>query len=89
VATRDAEGQWLEPWSDGNLRTQLDPLWTPEKYTAAGDTRQEYDCEPVKQLKEFIAKHDGDIQVIEDACQAMRCTAELQRVIQEHFASKR
>ena len=89
VATRDAEGQRLEPWNDGNLRTQLDSLWTPGKYTAAGDTRQEDDGEPVKQLKGFIAKHDGDIQVIEDACQAMRCTAELQRVIQEHFASKR
>lgn len=87
VATRDAEGRWLDPWNDNNLRTRLDPLWTSAKDMA--DLSQENDSEPVKQLKEFIAKHDGNIQVIEDACDAMGCTSELQRVIDEHFASDR
>ena len=87
MATRDAEGRWLDPWNDNNLRTRLDPLWTSAKDMA--DLSQENDSEPVKQLKEFMAKHDGDIQVIEDACDAMGCTSELQRVIDEHFASDR
>jgi hypothetical protein len=89
VATRDEEGRWMNPWSDDNFRTWVDPTWTPSKHIAASDMSQESDSEPVRTLKKFISKHDGDIQVIEDACEAMRCTAELQRVIDEHFASVR
>jgi hypothetical protein len=89
VASRDAEGEWIGQWSDDNIRTSLDPLWTPGKYAAPDDTSQEGDSEPVKQLKKFIAKHDGDLEVIMDACEAMGCTAELHRVIEEHFDNER
>jgi hypothetical protein len=89
VASRDKEGRPVFQWSDDNTRTWIDPLWKPSNYTAADGTSQESDSEQVKQLKQFIEKHDGDIQVIKDACEAMRCTAELQRVIDEHFAGER
>jgi hypothetical protein len=88
VASRDAEGRSLGPWSDDNLRMWLDPLWTPGRDTASYDTNQESDSEPVKQLKTFIAKH-GNFKVVTEACEAMGCTAELHRVIDEHFGSKR
>lgn len=89
VPSRNAEGAPLNLWGDENHRTRLDPLWKPAKGAAADGTEQGEDSEAVKQLKKFIAKHDGDVQVVKDACEAMGCTEELRQVIEEHFASER
>jgi hypothetical protein len=95
IPSRNKEGASLELWGEDNHRTRLNPMWKPEQNTTADDTSLERDnepggdSEPVKQLKKFIAKHGGDIQVVEDACEAMGCTAELRQVIEQRFGSKR
>jgi hypothetical protein len=95
IPSRTKEGASIWPWDGENIRKTLNPMWKPEQNTTTDDTSQEDDSEPegdsesVKRLEKFIAKHDGDIQAIQDACEAMGCTAELRQVIEQRFGSKR
>jgi hypothetical protein len=95
IPSRTKEGASVWPWDGDNIRKTLNSMWKPEQNTTTDDTSQEDDSEPegdsesVKRLERFIAKHDGDIQAIQDACEAMGCTAELRQVIEQRFGSKR